>query len=676
MSRPSFGRVGQFASRASEWVVLAYLLLAATPPILFRQNALTLIPHLNLLDGSWLLDTGYKASGGIWFGRDVAFTYGPLFQWLSSAPSRWIGVSAGSVYATGYTLPLYLAILATFLTARLLLPEAAGWRRALLVLLAMVFWSEDLRAALCLLAFVLFVRLTDEAVHNGVAGRGFAAAVVCATAFLISADTGIYCVAVFLFCIAATAAAEHAWRQMSALLLAAVASSGLLALAINATLFSPLNFRFWKSSLAIAAGYRWFEPARMAKGDKHLVIATLVLGALVFATAWIWRRPRHYWSAHLTFLAAGFCLALLMLQSAVVRSDYGHVRIGIYPMIFLGSVIVLSRFGRSLWLELASAAGLVILTALTLRPSSVFLPGAVVEQMQQLRQPLRACPEGYQQMDAACLPADVAQWLAEVAGFVRKQARPDAKIAVLSYETAVGLLSRHQVAGGVMQSYLVNGDYLTSLEVQGLERDRPAVGLYFPGSAANPPLDSVPTLTRSPELWLYYLRHYRLADRPASDVAGLLRDDSRESRLHMSSQDVGESLSAAISTRSTSLDLGQLRWPSQGADFLKLRLRVDYPLEWHLRKPSCYVLQMTFANGTERAVQFVVPPGRDTDVWVFPWDDLGLVHYFSADEAQWRVANRPALTGLELIVTPFDWLSVVPESVTVESIEAVRIDLQ
>ncbi len=343
MSRPNFDRVGEFASRASEWLVLAYLLVAATPPILFRHRALSLVGHLNLLDGSWVLDTSYKASGGIWFGRDVAFTYGPLFQWLSSAPSRWVGVSAGSVYATWYTLPSYLAFLATFLTARLLLPEAAAWRRALLVLLAIVCWSQDLRAALCLLAFALFVRLTDDAVHNGVASRGFAAAVVCATAFLISADTGIYCVAALFFCVAATAAAEHAWRQMLALLLAAVASSGLLALAINAALFSPLNFRFWKSSVAIAAGYRWFEPARMAKGDKHFVVVTLVLGVLVFATAWIWRRPRHYWSAHLTFLVAGFCLALLMLQSAVVRSDYGHVRIGIYPMIFLGSVIVLSR---------------------------------------------------------------------------------------------------------------------------------------------------------------------------------------------------------------------------------------------------------------------------------------------------------------------------------------------
>ena len=191
--------------------------------------------------------------------------------------SRWIGVSAGSVYATGYTLPLYLAILATFLTARLLLPEAAGWRRALLVLLAMVFWSglagSAVSAGLCAVCAV------DRRSRSQRRGRS---RVRCCSglrdSFSISAETGIYCVAVFLFCIAATAAAEHAWRQMSALLLAAVASSGLLALAINATLFSPPNFRFWKSSLAIAAGYRWFEPARMAKGDKHLVIATLVLG--------------------------------------------------------------------------------------------------------------------------------------------------------------------------------------------------------------------------------------------------------------------------------------------------------------------------------------------------------------------------------------------------------------
>ena len=89
-----------FASQASEWLVLLILLAASTPPILFRRTSLTIVPPFNLLDGSWILDTSYKAAGGIWLGRDVAFTYGPLFQWLSSAPSRWIGISVGSILAT------------------------------------------------------------------------------------------------------------------------------------------------------------------------------------------------------------------------------------------------------------------------------------------------------------------------------------------------------------------------------------------------------------------------------------------------------------------------------------------------------------------------------------------------------------------------------------------------
>ena len=73
-------------------------------------------------------------------------------------------------------------------------------------------------------------------------------------------------------------------------------------------------------------------------------------------------------------------------------------------------------------------------------------------------------------------------------GVRQEQARPDAKIAVLSYETAVGLLSRHQVAGGVMQSYLVNGDYLTSLEVQGLERRSAGGRIVFSRQRGEPAL--------------------------------------------------------------------------------------------------------------------------------------------------------------------------------------------
>lgn len=670
----------EFTSRASEWLVLAYLLVAVTPAILFHHHALTIVPHLNLLDDSWRLDTSYKALGGLWFGRDVAFTYGPLFQWLSSAPSRWIGVSAGSVLATVDTLLLSLVILATFVTARLLLPEAAPWRRALLVLLAVVYWSApDLRGSLALLAFAMFVQLCDGAADRDAAVgiRGFIAALICATAFLFSADTGLYCVAALLLCIGATAVARGAWRQMGALLLVSFIFASGLMLAINAAMFTPLNFRYWKSSLAIATGYRWFEPLAMAKRDKHLVLAALVLGLVIFAVGWVWRRSRRDWSARPAFLFAGFCTALVLMQSALVRSDHGHVVMGVYPMIFLCGVIVLHRFALSPWMELASALAIVVLTLGFAQPVGAFRPADFAAHLQQLRRPQLACPAGYQLMEDACFTATEAQWLGGISSFVQRQAAPDFRIAVFPYQTAFGLLSARQVAGRVMQGYLVNGEYLTDLELQSLRGANPSVALYFPDSPVGPSLDFVPSFTRSPEVWLYYLRHYQKTDSPGAEVLGLVRDDSREGRVRLASERIGSpSAAVAVHRRSTTFDLGPMRWPAEGADFLKLRVRVDYPFWWRLRKPSCYTLQLSFADGSQKSLQFVLQPDRATDIWVYPWQDESLGNYFSPDVSQWRTPNRPAVTGLQLLVTPHDWISVVPKSVSVESIQAVRVDFQ
>jgi hypothetical protein len=51
---------------------------------------------------------------GVWFGRDVLFTYGPLYQWLASTPSRWIGISTGTILATSDMLPSLVSVLAVF----------------------------------------------------------------------------------------------------------------------------------------------------------------------------------------------------------------------------------------------------------------------------------------------------------------------------------------------------------------------------------------------------------------------------------------------------------------------------------------------------------------------------------------------------------------------------------
>lgn len=680
MERPFLRPFASFLSRASEWLVLLFLMLATTPPILVRHQSLTSIPKLDLLDGSWLLDTSYKAAGGIWFGRDVAFTYGPLFQWLSSTPSRWIGISAGTVYATWYTLPLYLIVLATFLTARLLLPEAQAWRRALLVLLAVVYWSPlDLRVSLCLLAFAIFVRLTDAAASPGapVVPRAWAAALLCAVAFLISADTGLYNVVALVFCLAATAVGERRGREMTKFSVAAAAGFAVLVLAINAVMFSPFDFRFWRSSFAIANGYRWFEPIAMAKRDKHDIFATMALGLAIFALAAVWPRLRRNWTARPGFLLAGFCLAIVMLQSAFVRSDHGHVLIGIYPMIFLCGAIVLDRMNSGPLSAALSAVVVVVATLAGAAPTSIFHSANVLTQVKQFSHPVLACPDGLQLLDQACRSPSDAQTVNAVTSFVESRTKAGDRIAVFPYETAFGLFSRHQVAGGVMQTYLANGAYLSSLEIAGLEAAKPPIALYLPDGLTSEVLDGVPNFTRNSDLWFYFLRHYRAVAKPTTGAVGLLRDDSREGRVRLTPQEIGEPPAAiAIDKRSTTVDLGQLTWPSQGADFLKLRLRVDYPVWWRMRKPSCLTLKMSFADGSQKALQFVLQPDQISDIWIYPWQEEEMGRYFGADQNQWRAPNRPAPTKLELLVTPFDWISVVPNRVTVESIAAVRVDLQ
>ncbi len=409
---------------------------------------------------------------------------------------------------------------------------------------------------------------------------------------------------------------------MGALLVVSLISLTIFVIAINAAMFSALNFQYWKSSLVIATGYRWFEPLAVAKPDKHVIFATLVLGVVVFAVAWVWRRSRRDWSAAPAFLLAGFFTALVLLQSALVRSDHGHVVMGIYPMIFLCGVIVLNRLATGLWVELASAIAIVAVTVMVAQPVAAFTTRDCVAQLKQLRRPALSCPAGYRLMDSACFTSADAQWLGSVSSFVRSKAAPEARIAVFPYETAFGLLSAHQVAGRVMQGYLVNGEYLTGLELQSLREAQPPVGLHFPDSPVSPIVDSVPAFTRSPELWLYYLRHYRLADSPAADVVGLMRDDSRDSRIHLASEAIGNPLGpVSVSRRTTRFDLGQVHWPADGADFLKLRVRVDYPAWWRLRKPSAYVLQMSFADGSQKSIQFVLQPDHSTDIWVYPWED-------------------------------------------------------
>lgn len=662
--------------------MLLVLVAVSIPPVLFRHRSLAEIPAFNFLDGSWLLDASYKAAGGIWLGRDVAFTYGPLFQWLLSVPARWIGISTGAIYATWYTLPLILIVIATFCTARLLLPKAAAWRRALLLLLAVVFWSPpDLRISLALLAFAIFLRLTDAVISGKGMGLGaLAAAAICIAAFWLSADTGLYCTAALLLCVISTAGVQR--HRAARLAIFAIVTAGFFAalvLLTNLTLFSVFDFQFWRSSLAIAAGYRWFEPIAMTKPDKRLVLESLALGIAVFGAVSCSRQPERTWTRRPAFLLSGFCLAILILQSALVRSDHGHVLMGIYPILFLCGAIAMDEFDPPP-LSIACPAAAVIATMALASAYPLYTPADALSHWRQSVHPVVTCAADGTEFDHACVSPGAAELLTSVSRYVSSQTKPGDLITIFPYETAFGLASRHQVAGGLLQSYIANGKYLTDLELAGLRRASSVFALYFPDGVVTPDgiisvgVDDVPNFTRSPKVWFYLLQHYRAADSPAPGVLGLTRDDSRAAGFSPVEEEIaGQVGPIAIHKRSSSIDLGLREWPASGADFIKMRLRVDYPAWWRIRKPSKLACSLSFADGSEKTIAFVVQPDHLSDIWIYPWDAREMGNYFSDDAGQWRRDSRSALTRLKLLLNPYDWISVIPNSVTVENIEAVKL---
>lgn len=710
MTEKLLSSVGQQPSRAKQlfakqspgrfrrnWDILApfFLILASLPATFLSSHKLVVFRHPSLIDDSWLLDSCFKASRGIWFGRDVAFTYGPLFEWLLSAPSRWMGLSMGSIHATYNTLPLCCTFILGYLTLRLLIPEQPAWKRFLLLLLLSVCWSPaDLRTSFAMLKtsfpiflFALFLRsgyaVQQARLKPWLAGSG--AAALCAVAFLYSADAGVYSMAALLIALAGVVwelrRQPHLVRPYTLVLCAFAIASLVLVGAINAAMARPFDLRFWRSSLAIVAAYRWLEPAAMARADEVRLFAALIAGVVVFLLRRIVARHRD--ASVVTrsgFLLGGFAFALLLMQGGLVRSDSGHITLAIFPMAFFAGVILFSFQSR----VVSAITALASVLASLLLAGQPFPPPILQSYYAQLRDSVTACPRGSMPFDGACLVAGFATDLEIISRHVQQITGPRDSIVIFPYETIFGIAAQRNVAGGVMQSYLVSGPYLSQIEISGLERASAPVGLYLPDTDPNlgtdrdasSAIDGVPNFTRSPQVWFWILRHYRSEQQLLPEIFQLQRDDSRADRIAMEAQPLNISAhSFPIETRSSVFDLGNPAWPVNGADFIRLHLTIHYDFWWRLRKPESLQLEITRADGSSDLKSFVLQPNATSEIWFFPWSEADLAGYFDANQTHWRSNPRPAITRLRLWVTPFDWVSQQPHSIAIDSADVVTLTM-
>ncbi len=607
------------------WDLLAVvpLMLVSFPAVWLSPHIVTLVPNLGLIDDHWQLDSTYKALRGIWIDRDVAFTHGPLYQWLSAIPARTLPLSFGAIYATWNTIPLGCAIVFAYFALRLILPEQPRWKRFILLLLLATYWEISLRATFPLLLFAVFLRLWYE-VHDGrlrSAFAGIAGALLCATAFLVAADVGLYATAAWFICFVATAVElshERFGAKLLVGLLSFAAAGFAFGVVVNRYMARPLDFKFWRDSLAQVAAYRWATPAAMTdEGATYLAVVLLISGVIFLLRARGRGNGAGPISRRTGFLLAAFVFGLAVMQSALVRSDLGHVIIGGSAMIFFTIVILFSFRGG------ASVAGVVLAIAASMLFShAVFRPSSLTGLFQRLRHPMTDCPTGYTEFDRACYREPLTPHiLTEGSVFLTRNSWPNDSVFVFPYQTMFGLASRRSVAGGLMQAYTASGAYLSRLEMSGLEGKTIPAALYLPDvdyahmsqpevaqwsrNYLSVAVDGVPNFTRAPEVWFWMVRHFRSAGQLSPGVVGLLRDDSRASRIAMQAQPLGIPLKTyTIAERRSVTDFAT---PGRGSgfDFIRLRMTVHYSALWKLRKPERLQLEITRANGS-RDLQWLI----------------------------------------------------------------------
>ena len=396
-SPPTTKRTMRALGRYWDFLAVLLIVLASVPAAWLSPLTVVVVPNPGLIDDNWHLDAVFKASRGIWIGRDVAFTHGPLFQWLSSIPGRSMGVSMGGIYPTWDTVPLWCAVILAFLTLRLLLPEQRPWKRFLLLLLLYIFWGPSLRTTFAVFGFAVFLRGWYAVIEGPLKGYvfGCVAALLCATAFLVAADQGIYAIAALLVTCAAVAIDTRRTTHVVSRILPAwvsiIVCSSVLAVAINFVFATSFDFRFWRDSFAQVSVYRWATAFHMATAGTVHLFGTLIAAAVIFLLCAVTRQSANSAIVQRTgFLLGGFIFGLVIMQSGLVRADTGHIVSACFVMVFLAGTILFSFVSPNV----SMAAVMVALLCSVFFGEAAFQPSSLTRLYAELRNPLTECPSG------------------------------------------------------------------------------------------------------------------------------------------------------------------------------------------------------------------------------------------------------------------------------------------
>ncbi len=152
---------------------------------------------------------------------------------------------------------------------------------------------------------------------------------------------------------------------------------------------------------------------------------------------------------------------------------------------------------------------------------AVFQPSSFRYRLAQMRHPLTSCPGGFREFSGVCFTASFAEMLEVGSTYLQQHSGEHDSVVLFPYQYMFGLASGRNVAGGVLQSFLAGGPYLSQFDIDGYRRAAAPAGLYFPDGDLSIAIDEVPNFTRTPDVWFWLNRHYQSQQELSAGMFGL-----------------------------------------------------------------------------------------------------------------------------------------------------------
>jgi hypothetical protein len=291
------------------------------------------------LDESWIIGLHEASRRHMIYGRDIAFTYGPLGFVLFP-----VDLGSNLVHAILFRLGLH-AIWWT--SVGMLLLRIRGYAATLLFAAASLYsgihfdptWDVNSQLIgviiLTTIGYLVLGHLDRRPIW------AVPAVVVSAAALLVKFNIGVACTASIVVWVIIELLRDRSLRMLGRLGLLALTYVGALGVLFR-IYGGPINAlgEFLRSSKEIASGYS-SQMSTQGPAAELAIISVVLSLAIIAAAAGILLRAR-YTSALLISLFPLF----ILFKGAIVRHDHGHILISCPPMVGLAAFLLPGRIGR------------------------------------------------------------------------------------------------------------------------------------------------------------------------------------------------------------------------------------------------------------------------------------------------------------------------------------------